>query len=468
MNWVKALENYLMSSTTRLSLQSSSSSCTGRTVFTVLVCLSTLSKLAFAGSTAGLSAQTNNTGTPAEAGIITLEAAIRAATESSPRLKVAESAMRASKGERLQAGMWANPEVSVNIDNVGGKGPYRGFDSAEITYGLSQVIEIGGKRAARMDLAERGVALASIDYVSARLDLIRDVQLAYAEAISAQEQVKITQEQQSLAKEVLGVVSQRVGAAREPVIQKSKAEVTFSSSTIARDKAERALAAAKRVLAALCGGSNETFEVDAAAFFAIADPAQIVGARDAWRKTPDFTRSDIEIAKSRAALNLEEANAVPDPKVSAGIRDFRESENRAYAFVFGVALPLPVLNRNQGGIEKARQEVNRAENTKAAAAMSLGAELTRAQTDLETSYYQAVTLKDSILPVADRAFKQAREGYGSGKFSYLEVLDAQRTLYDVRSEYHNALRDYHRSRAQVERISATYLAPSKHSEEIHE
>lgn len=240
----------------------------GRAVFTALFCILAPSGNVFGNSTE-LLAQVSAFKAPMETGIVTLDAAIQKAIENSPRLKAAELGMRASKAERRQAGMWVNPEVSVDIDNVGGAGPYRGFNSAEVTYGLSQVIEIGGKRSARTDLAERSVTLANIDYEAARLDLIRDVQLSYADAIAAQEQVKITQEQQSLAKEVLDVVNQRVGAAREPKIQKSKAEVTLASSSIAHEKAERALVAAKRILVALWGGTNESFELDNAAFFVI-------------------------------------------------------------------------------------------------------------------------------------------------------------------------------------------------------
>lgn len=265
---------------------------------------------------------------------------------------------------------------------------------------------------------------------------------------------------------ILDVVSQRVNAAREPLIQKSKAQVTLSSSTIAHDKAERALRTTKRNLAALWGSSEENYPLDDAAFFTITEPPPLNGTPDAWKKNPDFARYDAELAKSRAALDLEKANAIPDPRISAGVRDFRENNSRA--FVLGLSLPIPVLNLNQGNIEKARQELNRTESTKDVTALTLNTELTRTQAELETSYHQAVTLKDTILPSAEKAFKLSRQGYGEGKFSYLEVLDAQRTLYDTRAEYHDALKDYHRSRAEVERLTALHLSPSNHNEESHD
>ncbi len=403
---------------------------------------------------------------PLSSNVVTLDMAVQKALANSPRLRASAAVMAASKGERSQAGAWVNPDISAEAENVGGKGPYRGLQSAEVTYGVSQLVEIGGKRSARIGMAEQGVTLAGFDNETARLDLVRDVQLAYADAIAAQEQIKITTEQQELAKEVLSVVSQRVGAAREPMIQKSKAEVALSTSTIAHDRAERALATSKRVLASLWGGADDPYELDNAAFFTIAKPLPLAGATGAWKNNPDFARFDAELARSRAALDLEKANSVPDPRISAGVRDFRESNERA--FVVGLSLPIPVFNLNRGNIEKARQEVTRTESLKDNAALSLSSELTRAQAELDMAYYQAVTLKDTILPAAQKAFALSRQGYGEGKFSYLEVLDAQRTLFETRSGYQAALRDYHRGRADVERLTATHLLPSNHNEEPHE
>lgn len=402
---------------------------------------------------------------PVPQNVITLDAAIQKALANSPRLKASTAALAGSKGARNQAGAWVNPEASVEAENVGGKGQYRGLNSAEVTYGVSQLVEIGGKRSARIGVADQEVTLAGFDLQAARLDLIRDVQLAYADAIAAQEQVKITDEQQSLAKEILSVVSQRVGAAREPLIQKSKAEVALSTTTIAHDKAERALVTTKRALAALWGGEMEQYALDNAAFFTITQP-QPLPTVEGLKKNPDFARFDAELAKSKSALDLEKANAVPDPRISAGVRDFRENNDRA--FVVGLSLPIPVFNLNRGNIEKARQEVSRTESLKDNTALTLNTELTRAQADYETSYHQAVTLKDTILPAAQKAFTLSRRGYGEGKFSYLEVLDAQRTLYETRASYQDALRDYHRSRAEVERLTATHLSPSNHNEETHE
>ena len=392
---------------------------------------------------------------PAES-TIHLEEAIHKALNTSPRLKAIAAGKLAMEGERLQAGLWQNPEVGIEAENIAGSDDYKGFRSAEVTYGVSQTIEIGGKRSARIDAANQSVTLAGYDQEAAKLDLIRDVTLAYMEAVAAQEALSLTSDQMTLASEVLETVTERVNAAREPFIQKSKAEVTMATSTIAFEKAQRQLVAAKQALAVLWGETTYDYSLDGSAFFNITEPKRFDPASESWKQTPDFARWESEIARSKAEHALEKANAIPDPSIDAGVRDFRESGDQA--FVLGVSLPIPVLNRNQGNIEKARQNISRAESERDEAALNLRANLTKIQQELETSYFQAVALHQTILPAAEDAFKQSREGYGLGKFSYLEVLDAQRTLNDTRSEYHETLKDYHRSRAELERLTASHHA----------
>lgn len=384
--------------------------------------------------------------------VITLEDAVSRAFSASPRLGQAAAAQAASRGTRLQAGLRVNPEIGVETQNFAGRGQYRGFNSAETFVGVSQLVELGGKRAARVGLAEQGVALAGFDSRAARLDLRRDVERAFVDVEAAQERVKLAAEQKSLAKEVYDTVRRRVSAAREPQIQQSKAGLTLSSAGIGVEQARMNLTAAREALAALWGGGDAAFTVDGADFFRVTKPPSLGSALEASRDNPDVARFDAEVSRSKAALELERANAVPDPRVAGGVRDFRNGG--AQALVVNFSIPIPVANGNQGNIERARQEIVRSEAGRRTAELATGAELARSQAELEAAYLQAVSLRGEMLPGAKKAFALARQGYETGRFAYLEVLDAQRTLHDLRSQYLEALRAYHRGRADVARLTA--------------
>ncbi len=394
----------------------------------------------------------------------TLNDAIEKALAGSPRLKGFNSGVAAAKGEQRQASAWVNPEVGIEAENVAGQGAYKGFDSAEVTYGVTQEITIGGKISARENIAGKGLEIASLDEQAAMLDVIRDVTTAYAETVAAEEKVRLATEQKELAVDVLKSVSVRVGAAAAPLIQKSRAEVERSTATIALDKANRERDISRKRLAALMGEERFTLPLDSTAFYAITKP-ELAAMDEKLKANPDIVKLNSSLEQSKARLDLEQANAIPDPRLSVGVRDFRNSGDQA--FVVGVSLPIPVFNANRGNIEKARNQVSRAELDNRQMALNTSADLTQAHERMENAYMQAETLKSEILPSADKAFRLAREGYGLGRFPYLEVLDAQRSLFGVKQQQIEAIRDFHAAKAQVERLTASRLNTIKKIGETH-
>jgi cobalt-zinc-cadmium efflux system outer membrane protein len=383
-------------------------------------------------------------------GLITLSAAIDKALANSPRLRSMEAEIAGSRGEKDQAGAWPNPEADVEVENIAGDGTYKGFDSAEITYGASQLFEIGGKRSARKEAASQGYRIARIQYEITRLDLIRDVTVAYVEAVAAKEAVALAEKQRFLAAEVLQNVAKRVEAAAEPLFQRSKSEVALATSEVALDRARRDYTIARKQLATLWGSETTGFDLDTSSFYNIA-PAQTLKADLALSLNPDIVRWEAEEARTQARLALEEAKAIPDPRVSVGVREFNDSEERA--FLVGVSIPIPLFDLNSGNIAKARSDVMKAASDKHAAKLGLSAALTRSEEELANAYRQADALKTKIIPAAEKAYSLSRQGYEAGKFPYLEVLDAQRTLVDARTQYNDALKVFHSRRAEVARVT---------------
>lgn len=383
--------------------------------------------------------------------VMKLPDAIRRAIDKSPRLQSTIAGLGAAQGAEKQSGYWSNPELTLDAENVAGDGQYSGSNLAEYTYSLKQKIEIGGKRSARKNAAQALREAANAQMLAEGLNIERDVHIAYAEVLAEAEAVKLAVEQEKLAKDVLSTVSDRVNAAAEPEIQRSKAEVAYSTSIIAREQEERELIISKQKLANLWGEINLDVSLDHAHFFELVAPAPLETYREKFEMLPDIQRLANLVAEKQSLLQLERAQAVPDPDFSVGIRDFRESEEQA--LMFGVSIPLPVLNRNQGNVAKATAEVVQAQSDSEQAELMLQQELAQNWQHWQASYSETERLKSKLLPAAENAFKLARAGYEKGKFPYLEVLDAQRTLFDASAQYHNALKRYHTSRANVERLT---------------
>lgn len=383
-----------------------------------------------------------------------LDQAIKKALEKSPTLGASSARVNAASANRSAAGALPNPSLSIEAENIYGDGAYDGLDSAELTYGVSQLVEMPGKRSGRTRIADAERDSAHFTSDSVMLDLIRDVTIAFAEVAAAQQEVSILEEELSLATEVRDSVAAKVQAGKEPPIQKNKAEIELSSSKIARDRAYRNLTAKKQSLVSLMGGDVGDLTVDINSLPEPKQPEPVEKYRDRLAKTPDVMSLRASIDRAKAGLSLEKANAVPDPIINVGVRDFRE--NNSQAFIVGLSIPIPVFNMNRAGIERAGHDLTAASLDEQSVRLGLEAALTELYGNYTNAYSEAITLKTSVLPGAEEAFRFARGGYDAGKFNYLEVLDAQRTLFETRKQLNEVALDYHRQRTMLERIAATH------------
>ncbi|MCB4824548.1 TolC family protein [Roseicella aerolata] len=384
------------------------------------------------------------------------EEAVAAALRRSPVLGAAEAGVAASRGNLTQAGLLPNPALGLSAENIGGSGRYRGTEAAETTYQLAQRLEVGGQRGARVGVARTEVTLAGRDLVAIRLDVVRAARQAYAEATAARRATRIAAEGVRLAEEVLRAARERVSAGREPLLQQRRAEVSLSTARIARSRAEREAEVAQRALAVVLAASEVELGPSDRWFDDIGpDPAGRAPLDPVGN--PDFVRWRDEVARADAILDLERRRAIPDVTVGAGLRRFADS--RDTAVVLNLSVPLPVFDRNQGNIARAGADRTRTERVAELNQRALTASLTDAGQRLTTAWREAEGLRRVVVPGAEQAFGFAREGYAAGRFSFLEVLDAQRTLLEARTQLNAALRDVHLRRAESDRLSGGPALP---------
>lgn len=385
--------------------------------------------------------------------VITLHQAIQQALISSPRLQSAQAQIAATHGTQKQTKYWLNPSFNFEAENFAGSNEYHGTQTSEFTYSISQTIEMGGKRAARKNLAQAAINTAQSNFQIEKINLIRDVQIAYLNVLGAEEELKITTEQETLAREILANVNTRVAAAREPDIQLHKANVALSMSIIKREQSARQLKVAKKYLARFWNATNLDSSLEHAHFFNLNAPESLEYYYSYLQQTPELTKYLSLREEKKSTLALEKAQAIPDPTFNAGLRNLRE--NRNHAFVFSVSVPLPIFDRNQGNIARVVAEINQIDSNKQNSERALEQFISENWYNCQTAYQEAMQLKTNVLPTAKKAFSLAHDGYQKGKYSYIEVLDAQRTLSDANSQYYDALKQYHSSHAELERFAKT-------------
>lgn len=384
---------------------------------------------------------------------LTLAKAFALVLAKSPELTASAAEVSAREARALQAGLVPNPQLRTEVENVAGSGTREGFEETETTVGLSQLLELAGKRGKRRRVAELGTDLAGFDHEARKRAALSATTKAFVRALAAQERVKLAAELEELARRGVDAMRTQVAAGASPGVEVSRARVTLGRSEVARHRAERELEAAGTALAATWGEDRLGARVVEGDLSLPGLLPPLSAIQDDAAAGPDIARWGSELEERRAVVALEEAARIPDVTVGAAGRHF--SDNGDNALVFDLAVPLPVFNRNQGGIAEAHHRLVKARAERESAAASVRAAVAAAYAELAAAHEQATRLRDDVIPEARRAFDGARAAYRQGAFRTSDVLDAQRTLFELRTDYVAALETFHVQAAEVARLTGS-------------
>lgn len=383
-------------------------------------------------------------------GRLVLHDALAAALMSSPELSAFSWEVRAKEAEVLQARLRPNPEIGAELENFGGSGEFSGLGGSETTVSLSQRIELGGKRGKRHAVAQYEKNLAAWDYETLRIDVLTETKKRFVEVLAAQEQLALVQELAGVAAEVLESVSRRVEAGSTSPVEESRARVELETTRIQRVQAERSLAAARQRLSAMWGGTTPIFTEAVGSLEDVPAPPSLEVLETRLEQSPTLARWGAELARHRAALELERSLGVPDLSLGAGVRHVGDADDAA--LVFEVGLPLPLFDRNQGGSRAAAMRLRRAEREERAAAVRTRTRLAVSHEVLLAAEAEVLALRDRAVPEAEAAFEAAQDAYLRGSMRFTDVLDTERLLFELKSRYFAALADYHSAVVDMERL----------------
>lgn len=361
--------------------------------------------------------------------------------------------VRSRDARAVQAGLWPNPRILVELENLGGTGDRAAFEQAETTVWLSQLIPIAGKRAKQRTVAELERDVSDWAYRGRRLSILTDTTKAFISTLAAQRRVELLEELEQLAEDSRNAVRSLARAGGASMVDQTRAEVESSNVRLRRQRAEGELAASRASLAASWGSMTPEFTAVRGDLERILPPPALARLEPGVYDNPDVARWVTELERRSAALELARARRLPDPTISLGGRHFNDSGDSALVFSF--SLPLPVFDRNQGSVLAAARDLSKTRAERASAELSVRTVLRRRHADLVASYEQAVTLRRETLPAAEKTFTGARRGHSQGFLRALDVIDAQRTLFELQAQYLSVLASYHLARADIERLTAT-------------
>jgi len=377
---------------------------------------------------------------------LTLAEALEKARVSSPAVQIANAEIDAARGRVTQADTGLNPELSYEVENFGGNGGLRGLDNAESTFGLSQVIELGGKQSARRDAATKLADAAIVRSWIARADLDLAVRERFAELAAAEDRVDLGKAASDRADRLVAIASKLVDAGREPPLRLLRAQAAAAEANADLVIANGVRSAARRALAALWGESEDA--IDATGPWELGELTAISADQSL-----DYLLAAADHGAAESAVRLEQANAWIDVTVDAGIRRFEATDEQA--FVAGIRIPIPIQNSNGGAIAAARADDRAAKIRLNVALADATRRINDARSAFDAAEARVAALEAGAVRQAEEALSLAQVGYEAGRFQLIDVLDAEQALAGIRS----ALIDAKLARA---RAAAALLRATAH------
>ena len=356
---------------------------------------------------------------PAE---LTADQAVALFRARSPRLAADRATLDVTAADRVEAGIYPNPTLSLGSTNT-----VRGSDTighSQEAIGLELPLLIGGQRAHRERAADARVAArrAELDVDQGKAEL--EIRRRFLALQAAHEKATALGAAVDDARAVRTIVAGRQQAGAKSSYELERTDLALAALASKQDEALTEAVVASGALAAAVGVAD--WQPRASGVFR---PAE-VGAAGLATDHPALLADASAQAAARSDQALAHAEAIPTPSLQ--LQGFGTTDPQGFAVMIGLAIPLPLLDRNQGAVARARAQEHAAALAQRATGAELSADLVRA-TGLERDRRAAVTrFEADAIERLPRVRAMAESSYRSGQGGIVELLDALDAITDAR------------------------------------
>lgn len=382
--------------------------------------------------------------------VLSLSDAIRLTALKNPTLKSLNFERLAAEAQLEQAGLWSNPEVELEFEGVGWDAP--GLRESEMTLSIAQEFELFGQRGARKQLARAEIDAAEFLVRVAAFDLYLEVKRRYYTLAHARQHLHLSQTAITLAEDVVQNITSRInrGAGLQSELLLAQLEKQRAQQLL--EEAQQQVTVAEAVLVALWDGQPDGVRVPAISEPEPAEHARLVSILERYS---DSTRTTIELQRQSEILRAEESLAAAESRPNITLRGGykRVETDNSNTLLFSVSLPLPLLNRNQGARASLKARLRsldyRAVRERLDAMTGIRVQSAR----LLQSVRKHDILDSLLVPTAEDAYETLRRAYEAGRLPYTQLLEAERSLNELRFEHNDLLLAIHEQVIELERIT---------------
>lgn len=387
-----------------------------------------------------------------------LEEAVARSLAANPLLAAEAAEVRAVEARSAREGLATPYVIGGDFENVAGTGSLSGIHSAEATLRVGRVIELGGKRAARIALGDAEVARQRSAADTVRIDIASRTTARFIEVLADQQRLAFAQERVDLANRSRRDVAAWVNAARNPESDLRAAEITVAEAELEREHSEHELLSARSTLAASWG----SLEPDFAEVAGDLDELPTVVPFDELAARLPLTRAQrdvrLEAATIAARRRVAETSAKPDVTVSLGVRRLEALDDQG--LVASVSIPLGYRPRAELAIAEADAQLSALELRRDAQRFESHQALFEKYQELRHARTEFDSVRTRMLPEAEQAYAFTRRGFEAGRFSFAQLALAQRTLFELRARSVEAAARYHTRLVDIDRLTAVATEPT--------
>ena len=375
-----------------------------------------------------------------------LEDLEKMALESNPTMAQAQDVVRAAEGRKVQAGLYPNPSLGYKGEEISARHP--GERSQNYIF-LEQRIVTSGKLKHRRDIFSHLLGEAETRLEVQKIRLLSDVRVLHFQVLGAQEMLAARKQLAAIAREAVDISRQlfNIGQADEPDLLAS--EIEAQKAELDLQAAERELERNWKILASLLGRP----ELPRAELLGVLESEITELSKEALldeiiRESPELEIARLDIERAQSSLQAAKADRAPDIFLGGGL-GYNWEAKETQAFV-EVRVALPLFDRNQGAIATAMADRAHSEREVHRLELDLRSRFESLFEEYQNSSQSVVRYQKEVLPRASRSYDLYLAGFQKMTAAYPQVLIAQRTLFQARTDYIAAFVRYRQSLIRIE------------------
>lgn len=392
-----------------------------------------------------------------QSAVMTLGSAVQLALSKNPELQVYRFKELGLQGLAKTANLRPQFELSAEAENLGGTDDYNGVDSAELTLALSSVIELGGKRAARVAAVNAQRQLFDGERQALALDLLGEVTRRYVEVVASQARLDLAVNARTLATEVAQSVKRRNLAGAAPEAELLRARAQLAQAQLQVSAAQNQLRTSRLSMTVLWGDVEPDFLRVEGKLLNLGSIGDFDALFQRAVQNPAISSFASEQRLRAAELQLAQTQSRMDIAWSVGIRQFQDTNDTA--LVAGLSIPLHTSGRNTGALQSARAARDEVSVRRESALLALRARLYAAYQQRRLGIETAHALRQEVIPALTRALQQTQAAYESGRYGYQEWAAARQELIAAEYALIDAASASLQSGATIEQLTSEPLLP---------